>query len=190
MENEVDLNTNKITLHFGGMEFKFSDLMEKLNEAGLLPHPERTEDNKVKCITRYKGQFKLCFIRGNFAYFTPKPLHGENRQWGDDWDDAPFQHNAGLPYDMGKIVKIAFDFPNLSEGYDYFLPHHYPRKINNVEMPGKLCVEDINERKVCPWIDFYDGEVLDLPNAIWAGDSINEFIEKIHNNGGEIYTKS
>ena len=37
----------------------------------------------------------LCYVAGNFAYFTTKPL---SEQWGDDWDDAPYEHNAGTPY--------------------------------------------------------------------------------------------
>ena len=31
-----------------------------------------------------------------YAYFTEKPII---EQWGDDWDDAPYEHNAGIPYD-------------------------------------------------------------------------------------------
>ena len=30
------------------------------------------------------------------AYFTPIDLKD---QWGDDWDDAPYEHNAEEPYD-------------------------------------------------------------------------------------------
>lgn len=30
------------------------------------------------------------------AYFTPIDLKD---QWGDDWDDAPYEYNAGEPYD-------------------------------------------------------------------------------------------
>ena len=38
---------------------------------------------------------KLCYVEGNIAYFTTQDL---DKQWGDDWDDAPYEHNAGLPY--------------------------------------------------------------------------------------------
>lgn len=37
----------------------------------------------------------LCYVDGNKAWFTTKPLA---EQWGDDWDDAPYEHNAGQPY--------------------------------------------------------------------------------------------
>lgn len=32
----------------------------------------------------------------HYAYFTPLSL---DEQWGDDWNDAPYEHNAGEPYD-------------------------------------------------------------------------------------------
>jgi hypothetical protein len=38
----------------------------------------------------------LCYIEGCWAYFTTQPL---DKQWGDDWDDAPYEHNAGTPYE-------------------------------------------------------------------------------------------
>lgn len=38
---------------------------------------------------------KLCYVASNFAYFTTLPVED---QCGDDWDDAPYEHNAGTPY--------------------------------------------------------------------------------------------
>jgi hypothetical protein len=37
----------------------------------------------------------LCYVDGCWAFFTTKPL---SEQWGDDWNDAPYEHNAGRPY--------------------------------------------------------------------------------------------
>lgn len=37
----------------------------------------------------------LCMVKGDTMYFTTQEIE---RQWGDDWDDAPWQHNAGNPY--------------------------------------------------------------------------------------------
>jgi hypothetical protein len=37
----------------------------------------------------------LCYVSENFAWFTTRSLE---EQWGDDWDDAPYEHNAGEPY--------------------------------------------------------------------------------------------
>lgn len=39
---------------------------------------------------------RLCYIDGPWAYFTTQPVA---EQWGDDWDDAPYEHNAGDPYE-------------------------------------------------------------------------------------------
>lgn len=39
---------------------------------------------------------KLCYVKGSFAYFTTQEL---SKQWGDDWNDAPYEHNAGEPYE-------------------------------------------------------------------------------------------
>ena len=43
-----------------------------------IPNPEYVEGKKEK-----------------WAFFTPM----FERQWGDDWNDAPYEHNAGYPYD-------------------------------------------------------------------------------------------
>lgn len=40
-------------------------------------------------------QYRLCYIDGNKAWFTDN----FDRQWGDDWDDRPYQCNAEEPYD-------------------------------------------------------------------------------------------
>jgi hypothetical protein len=57
----------------------------------------------------------LCYVEKCWAFFTRAPL---SAQWGDDWDDAPYEHNAGWPYEEytsngtrldSRIVKIAFD---------------------------------------------------------------------------------
>lgn len=37
----------------------------------------------------------LCYVSGGAAYFTTQEL---SKQWGDDWNDAPYEHNAGAPY--------------------------------------------------------------------------------------------
>ena len=36
----------------------------------------------------------LCYVDAPWAYFTTRRL---SEQWGDDWDDAPYEHNAGTP---------------------------------------------------------------------------------------------
>ncbi|MBP0593430.1 hypothetical protein J8I87_27785 [Paraburkholderia sp. LEh10] len=54
--------------------------------------------------------YRLCFVRGPWAYFTRIGLDG---QWGEGWDKAPYQVHARPPYgdSTDQILKIAFDGP-------------------------------------------------------------------------------
>lgn len=64
----------------------------------------------------------LCYVDGRIAYFTNCPL---DKQWGDDWNDAPYEHNAGSPYEWipwrlekegvpeYTIVTVMFECANL-----------------------------------------------------------------------------
>lgn len=53
----------------------------------------------------------LCYVAGDFAFFTTQPLE---KQWGDDWNDAPYECNAGEPYrphrasEDWQIIRLAF----------------------------------------------------------------------------------
>lgn len=46
--------------------------------------------------------------RGNVVRF----LCGTEDAWGDDWDDRPYEHNAGRAYDeyVTRIIDVAFSF--------------------------------------------------------------------------------
>lgn len=114
---------------------------------------------------------KLCYVDGPFAYFTDQPL---STQWGDDWDDAPYEHNAGEPYQHHgeRIVKLAWEGP--------FNPPSYPH------LNSPYSVRDINlgpDRR--PWLtpDSWakNGE------PIMAGDSPEEFTRKVRAAGGAVY---
>ena len=114
-------------------------------------------------------KYRLCYIRNNFAYFTRKPL---NEQWGDDWNDAPYEHNAGEPYEdePGQIKVLAFkgDFVTPEEAY----------------APGSpYSIEDINNGRIY-WL-----KVLYSDEKIYAGASIKEFIRFIEKNEGQIFVK-
>lgn len=115
---------------------------------------------------------KLCYIEGNFAYFTDNL----KEQWGDDWDDTPYEHNAGVPYEHNgeKVEKIAFDV-DLST----------PAEIAGIN--SGYSVQDINEGKVA-WLSgrsIVSGEQV----SIYAGITMNDFIEIVIESGGEIYLK-
>lgn len=61
---------------------------------------------------RWEGAFRLCYIDDDTAtaYFTTQPLA---EAWGDDWDDAPYEHNAGTPYvwDMARGIGCKCNGP-------------------------------------------------------------------------------
>jgi len=40
-------------------------------------------------------EFRLCYVDNNVMYFTDNFEH----QWGDDWNDAPYDCNASEPYE-------------------------------------------------------------------------------------------
>lgn len=52
-----------------------------------------------------QGELALCYVKGDAAYFTTRRL-GE--QWGDDWSDAPYEHNSGEPYEWLKRDQAVF----------------------------------------------------------------------------------
>lgn len=117
--------------------------------------------------------YKLCYIDPDKpkAYFTTN----WEKQWGDDWDDRPYESNAGTPYDYYiennkkvpiSIKEIFFELP-----YDVY--YETPRDT-------MYSVEDINNHRV-PWI-VYNG------NYIFAGISYTNFVKQIEELGGRIYT--
>lgn len=83
----------------------------------------------------------LCYVSGCWAYFTTKPLQD---QWGDDWNDAPYQHNAGSPYRW----RDGYTEPRY-ELYEaaWFGPFTTPEETTE----DYLSVEDINAGKF-PWL--------------------------------------
>lgn len=157
---------------------------------------------------------RLCYVEGDWAYFTTQPL---DKQWGDDWDDAPYEHNAGEPY--------------------YPCWHNHPANINSPHRglnpdtkeplePGELCrcpscLEDWDEDGKAKWSvtkvafdgDFEPpdfgltnsrysvqqinaGVVAWLKTGSWraecqivipAGTTLDEFRQLIYAGGGKVY---
>jgi len=122
--------------------------------------------------------FILCYIEGCFAYFTSASL---DKQWGDDWNDAPFEHNAGPPYEWHEayaqeryeIMKLAWDGP-------YELPC---ANMTN----SYLSVKQINKGDIA-WLCGLSWNADDV-EPIYAGVTVDEFISKIKAAGGEVYKK-
>ena len=116
---------------------------------------------------------KLCYIDNCFAYFTTQDL---KVQCGDDWDDAPYEHNAGAPYlpkesEDYKIVKVAFE----SSAYTPDSEH----------LNSPYSVDDIND-KVVPWLKYKDYKTNEF-KVLFAGATLTEFINYIEDGGGTIY---
>lgn len=121
----------------------------------------------------------LCYVDGSWAYFTTRDL---NHQWGDDWNDSPYEHNAGTPYEFRpqpgglkiepwEIVKVAY------EG-----PFDTPRE-NHFNSPWS--VEAINGGAV-PWLRS-SGWGSEVTVAICAGTPLTEFKRLIRQSGGQVY---
>lgn len=128
----------------------------------------KTEANKTDPV--------LCYVDGCWAYFTTLALAD---QWGDDWDDAPYEHNAGTPYlphgpeESWSIVQVAFSV-DLERPCDNTLNSHYS-------------VQDINA-----------GDTHWLRTSTWAknkvripaGTPLSKFRELISQAGGKVYEET
>ena len=113
---------------------------------------------------------KLCYVDGCWAYFTSQEL---SDQAGDDWNDAPYEHNAGEPYtpyregEDWKVMKVAFDGAFI-EPYDMYTNSPWS-------------VDEINAG-ACAWLRTWtDGE------GLFAGATYREFVEFIQEHDGRVY---
>lgn len=123
----------------------------------------------------------LCYVKGPWAYFTTQPL---SEQWGDDWNDIPYEYNAGRPYkyradcvEEGKqpwaIYQVAW------EG-----PFDEPRERFSSYSASPFSVEAINAGAIA-WLqtEAWRKELIVIP----AGTSLQIFINLIQMAGGEVY---
>ena len=121
--------------------------------------------------TRYDDPV-LCYIVGNLAYFTTRQL---DLQWGDDWNDVPYEHNAGSPYkkEGHQIFEVAF-----------YGPFETPAERNGIN--SIYSVEMINAGAT-PWLWWSNtnkepGKII----LIYAGISLKEFSRSIKIGGGVV----
>jgi hypothetical protein len=124
---------------------------------------------------QHMKEFRLCYVDGHFAYFTTKEL---SEQWGDDWNDAPYEHNAGKPYEWSgsdkapkwEILKIAFEGSL--------------RTPDSGVSNTPYSVQDINKGQVA-WLENEPWEK--TPVRIFAGATLDEFTRAIKSTDGKIY---
>lgn len=108
----------------------------------------------------------LCYVDDDWAYFHEKP---PTEVWGDDWNDAPYEHNAGTPY--GYSAKVAFDG-------SFESPTAYGTSGWTVEQINKKAIAWLRSPS---YLDPEDQVV------ILAGVSLTEFQTLIEKGGGKVY---
>lgn len=118
---------------------------------------------KIKEI--YK-KYRLCLVDGNEMFFTSS----FEDQWGDDWNDAPYDCNAGSPYEDDKHHVISA----------------FVKKINlrtpcDLHYNAPYSAEDLNH-KAAAWL--FDAE---HGVSIFGGDTLEEVIAKAKEAGEEVF---
>ena len=162
------------------------------------------EPNKIS--EHVADNFRLCYVErvekkeydehGNeYSLFDDENEHIDmyftncdmDLQWGDDWNDAPYEHNADIPYDdhyednervEHKIIKISFSLKR-SNGdgcaYYYQLPKDYGYN-------SPFSVEMINAGIVA-WLSISSDKMETIPGSkfvvIHGGDSIKSVVGKL-----------
>lgn len=128
--------------------------------------------------------YKLCYIDGNKAWFT----NNFDKQWGDDWDDAPYEHNAGSPYDHWSeliednedIIKRKWKHHEIKHKVLYFETDGFSEMLPcDKYINSPYSVEAINKQEV-PWL-IADGF------EIFAGTTYENFIDIIEKHNGKIF---
>ena len=137
-------------------------------------------------MNKYKD-YKLCYVDGDnypgctiTLYFTE--LENVQDQWGDDWDDRPYEHNAEPPYEQdyskpeqgikdgrGVYPEIGIYKVIVTGAYNILLPCS-----NTINSP--YSVEDIN-KGVVPWLTILDKD--DKPTYVKAGTTMEETLKAI-----------
>jgi hypothetical protein len=139
----------------------------------------------------------LCYIDGPWAYFTTQSL---SKQWGDDWDDAPYEHNAGDPYDPS-FLHYCDDGGSVKNPRDWNEDGTPKWEIVKVAWDGDLVTPDawmmvpnttwsvLNINKKCvPWLQ-RAGWHKEKEIKIWAGTTLSQFKKLIREAGGSVYVE-
>lgn len=128
-----------------------------------------------------KKEYRLCYVDGQKAWFTDS----FEKQWGDDWNDKPYECNAGEPYenwselieDNEDIFKRKYKHHQIKLKTLYFETNDWSERKPCDK--GRFSVEDINKGTIA-WVHTDNFNIL-------AGTEIEEFIKIIKENGGKIY---
>lgn len=126
---------------------------------------------------------RLVYVEGSFAWFCTHP----DDAWGDDWNDAPHDCNAGSPYldRGGEWEKVAFEADLEIGGTQFgsYPPFHPPAPKYG------LSVEEINAGKA-PWLYQPSYGHKQFPEPLFeipARVTLTEFIDLVQSVGGRVY---
>lgn len=123
---------------------------------------------------------RLCFVDESetVAYFTTQELC---KQWGDDWNDRPYQYNAGIPYSH------YYDYEDVYFVYEvHFRADLWVPAIANYNSgPGGWSVEQMNRGELA-WLVSDAIESRDA-KFIMAGTTLKEFFEIVDGMGGTAF---
>ena len=113
------------------------------------------------------NNYRLCYIRDNVLYFTDNFEH----QWGDDWNDTSYEHNAGFPYEWNDIGTKKWNDEHGRGHIRYFayLPEWCIRQPCDGHINSPYSVEDINKGAVA-WLYHEDA------GGLMGGATIDEAI--------------
>lgn len=121
--------------------------------------------------------FRLCYATTTWAWFSTL---APTEQWGDDWNDAPYEHNAGEPYQYTDHDRQQGRPEYQLERIAYHGQILTPCELSNVRNTP-WSVQDINAGKV-PWFTAWGTE-----DKLFAGATIEEFLAYVWRNGGQVF---
>lgn len=138
-------------------------------------------------LTPRADELRLCYIDryDGFAYFTTKPV---TEQWGDDWDDVPYEHNACRPREYSEGCT---DFDNKLEKpwtiirVAYYGDFMTPAALTN-SVNSPYSVACINAGLV-PWLTQWERSSKLPAVRLFAGATLTEFVAFVTSNGGTVY---
>lgn len=123
------------------------------------------------------NDFKLCYVCSSRAWFTTREV---TEQWGDDWDNVPYEYNAGSPYGWttwdGEKGREKWELTMIHFSANLYTPADLAPRANS-----NFSVAMINS-KLTPWLTSEDYDV-----KIWAGITLPEFVKAVEATKGLVY---
>lgn len=102
------------------------------------------EDDVAALVAQMIKGHRLCYIDDGKAYFTNIPI---GQQRGDDWDDAPYEHNAGPPYckEPGQIVFMGYRCEKLMTPAQLHTGHSSPYSVDSINRGAACWLSDATQ---------------------------------------------